>query len=185
MRESQARRAFVLVIDACGAGALPDAAAYGDQGTNTLAQPGGGDGRADTAGASAPRPGLDPRAAWRAAGLDAGDPRPPRAARPRQGLDHRSLGADGSHARAAAAHVSRRVSARAPLTIDRGDGARGDLQPPGQRPERDRGLRRRAPAGRGADPLYHPRIPSCSSPRTSSGCLSKSSTPHVRGHGGC
>ncbi len=31
------RRAFVLVIDACGVGALPDAAAYGDQGTNTLA----------------------------------------------------------------------------------------------------------------------------------------------------
>src|SRR4051794_30666274 len=31
------RRAFVLVIDACGAGALPDAAAYGDEGTNTLA----------------------------------------------------------------------------------------------------------------------------------------------------
>jgi phosphopentomutase len=32
----QARRAFVLVIDACGAGALPDAAVYGDEGTNTL-----------------------------------------------------------------------------------------------------------------------------------------------------
>lgn len=32
-----ARRAFVLVIDACGIGALPDAAAYGDEGTNTLA----------------------------------------------------------------------------------------------------------------------------------------------------
>jgi phosphopentomutase len=31
-----ARRAFVLVIDACGVGALPDAAAYGDEGTNTL-----------------------------------------------------------------------------------------------------------------------------------------------------
>lgn len=31
------RRAIVLVIDACGVGALPDAAAYGDQGTNTLA----------------------------------------------------------------------------------------------------------------------------------------------------
>jgi phosphopentomutase len=31
-----ARRAFVLVIDACGAGALPDAADYGDQGTDTL-----------------------------------------------------------------------------------------------------------------------------------------------------
>jgi phosphopentomutase len=31
------RRAFVVVIDACGIGALPDAAAYGDAGTNTLA----------------------------------------------------------------------------------------------------------------------------------------------------
>ena len=31
------RRAFVIVIDACGVGALPDAAAYGDEGTNTLA----------------------------------------------------------------------------------------------------------------------------------------------------
>jgi phosphopentomutase len=30
------RRAFVIVIDACGAGALPDAAAYGDAGANTL-----------------------------------------------------------------------------------------------------------------------------------------------------
>lgn len=31
------RRAFVLVIDACGAGAAADAAAYGDEGANTLA----------------------------------------------------------------------------------------------------------------------------------------------------
>jgi phosphopentomutase len=31
-----ARRAIVLVIDACGVGALPDAARYGDAGTNTL-----------------------------------------------------------------------------------------------------------------------------------------------------
>jgi phosphopentomutase len=30
------RRAIVLVLDACGVGALPDAAAYGDEGTNTL-----------------------------------------------------------------------------------------------------------------------------------------------------
>jgi phosphopentomutase len=34
---ARARRAFVLVIDACGVGALPDAAEYGDEGTNTLA----------------------------------------------------------------------------------------------------------------------------------------------------
>ncbi|HEY5428488.1 MAG TPA: phosphopentomutase [Solirubrobacteraceae bacterium] len=31
------RRAFVIVLDACGAGAATDAAAYGDAGTNTLA----------------------------------------------------------------------------------------------------------------------------------------------------
>ncbi|HEX8207078.1 MAG TPA: phosphopentomutase [Solirubrobacteraceae bacterium] len=31
------RRAFVVVIDACGIGALPDAADYGDAGANTLA----------------------------------------------------------------------------------------------------------------------------------------------------
>jgi phosphopentomutase len=30
------KRAFVIVLDACGAGALPDAADYGDAGTNTL-----------------------------------------------------------------------------------------------------------------------------------------------------
>jgi phosphopentomutase len=30
------RRAFVIVIDACGAGELPDSAEYGDAGTNTL-----------------------------------------------------------------------------------------------------------------------------------------------------
>jgi hypothetical protein len=31
------RRAFVVVLDACGVGALPDAADYGDEGSNTLA----------------------------------------------------------------------------------------------------------------------------------------------------
>jgi phosphopentomutase len=31
------RRALVVVLDACGVGALPDAAAYGDEGANTLA----------------------------------------------------------------------------------------------------------------------------------------------------
>jgi phosphopentomutase len=31
------RRAFVVVLDACGVGALPDADAYGDAGSNTLA----------------------------------------------------------------------------------------------------------------------------------------------------
>src|SRR3954470_20218821 len=35
--ELDGRRAFVVVLDAVGAGALPDAAEYGDAGTNTLA----------------------------------------------------------------------------------------------------------------------------------------------------
>jgi phosphopentomutase len=34
---SRGRRAFVVVVDACGAGELPDAADYGDAGANTLA----------------------------------------------------------------------------------------------------------------------------------------------------
>src|SRR5207237_2958949 len=37
MKGAEQRRAIVLVLDACGVGALPDAGAYGDQGTNTLA----------------------------------------------------------------------------------------------------------------------------------------------------
>lgn len=37
MSPRQERRAIVLVIDACGVGELPDAASYGDSGTNTLA----------------------------------------------------------------------------------------------------------------------------------------------------
>src|SRR4051794_24260275 len=35
--ESDGRRALVVVLDACGCGALPDAGEYGDAGTNTLA----------------------------------------------------------------------------------------------------------------------------------------------------
>jgi phosphopentomutase len=37
MDSTGGRRAVVLVMDACGVGALPDAALYGDEGTNTLA----------------------------------------------------------------------------------------------------------------------------------------------------
>jgi phosphopentomutase len=35
--ERAGRRALVVVLDACGCGALPDASDYGDEGTNTLA----------------------------------------------------------------------------------------------------------------------------------------------------
>ena len=36
MKESAPSRVFVCVLDGCGAGELPDAAAYGDQGSSTL-----------------------------------------------------------------------------------------------------------------------------------------------------
>ncbi len=36
MSAPRGKRAFVIVLDACGAGALPDAAAYGDEGADTL-----------------------------------------------------------------------------------------------------------------------------------------------------
>ncbi len=41
------RRAFVIVLDACGAGALPDADEYGDAGTNTLRHVGEAEGGLD------------------------------------------------------------------------------------------------------------------------------------------
>ena len=49
------RRAFVVVLDACGAGELPDAADYGDAGTNTLGHVVRGRRRARPAGARPPR----------------------------------------------------------------------------------------------------------------------------------
>ena len=44
-RSRLSRRAFVVVLDACGVGALPDAADYGDAGANTLGPPRRGRGR--------------------------------------------------------------------------------------------------------------------------------------------
>ena len=119
-------RAFVVVLDACGVGALPDSAAYGDAGANTLghlAQAAGGLwlptlGRLGLGSILAargrrrrpPRPGA---------------PRPAPPARRRQGLDGRPLGADGRRHPAIAADVPGRVPGRG-----------------------DRGRRRRRAAGR-------------------------------------
>ncbi len=94
------RRAILIVLDSVGAGELPDAAAYGDVGSDTLgnlarqvplaiptlARLGsvGGDGHARRAGAGGAARGLGPDG---------------RALR-RQGLGHRPLGADGHRPRA-------------------------------------------------------------------------------------
>ena len=104
------RRAIVLVIDACGVGALPDAGAYGDEGTNTLAHVAEAVGglrlptlQALGLGSIVPLggvpPAADPAIHGRLHPLGPG-----------QGLDHRALGADGGRARAGAADLSRRAS---------------------------------------------------------------------------
>ena len=90
------RRAAVIVLDACGVGALPDAPYYeGDAGSNTLghlAERVGGL-RLPTLqrlglGSIIPIDGVPPRER-------SGPARPPAPARAGQGVDHRALGADG------------------------------------------------------------------------------------------
>ena len=89
----------------------------------------------------------------------AGPPRPPEPARPRQGHDHRPLGADG------------RRSRRSPLrtypdgfpdeildAADRRDRPRHPAQQALQRHRRDRGLRRAAPRDRQPDRLHLGRL---------------------------
>ena len=95
------RRAFVVVLDACGVGALPDAADYGDAGTNTLAHLAEAVGGLDLPtlerlglGSILPIEGVAPAEApavhGRLAPLGRG-----------QGLDDRALGADGRRRAAA------------------------------------------------------------------------------------
>ena len=102
----------MLVIDACGAGALPDAADYGDEGTNTLSHLAAAAGglRLPVMGAlglgaiteiEGVPPSADPAVHGRLAPLGPG-----------QGLDHRALGADGRDARGAAADLPRAASRR-------------------------------------------------------------------------
>ena len=92
---------MVLVVDACGAGALPDAADYGDEGANTLVHlaeavgglelPVMGDlGLGSILDLRGSCPAADPAIHGRLA-----------PAGPRQGLDHRPLGADGRDASSA------------------------------------------------------------------------------------
>src|ERR1700682_6422162 len=94
-----ARRAIVLVIDACGVGALPDADRYGDAGTNTLVHLAEAVGGLRLPTLAALGLGGAPR------GGRARDPRPPARARTGQGLRDRTLGADGGGSEAAAAHL--------------------------------------------------------------------------------
>ena len=94
------RRAAVIVLDACGVGALPDADAYeGDAGSNTLGHLAERVGGLDLPalqrlglGSILPLRGVPPAER-------AGAARPPGAAGPGQGVDDGALGADGGGAR--------------------------------------------------------------------------------------
>ena len=134
------RRAFVVVLDACGVGALPDAAEYaGDEGSNTLAPPRRGRRRAATCRCSG---------AWGSARSSRSRacrrrPHPVVHGRlhplgPGQGVDHRPLGAHGRRADGAAADLPRRLPARRRGEARGADRAALLRQPPR---ERDRGHR--------------------------------------------
>ncbi len=87
-----AARALVLVIDACGVGALPDAASYGDEGTNTLAHLAEAVGGLQLPALGALGLGSITRARRRAAQRGPGDPRAAAPARPGQGLGRPGTG---------------------------------------------------------------------------------------------
>ena len=104
-------RACVIVLDAVGAGELPDAAEFGDEGSNTLANVaravGGldlptlealGFGNIEPLEGCAPQPGAPAVAGTAARALA------------RQGHDHRPLGADGRRHAAGDADLSVRLS---------------------------------------------------------------------------
>ena len=116
-------RVFVCVLDGCGAGELPDAAAYGDVGADTL--------RHVLERSDVRLPNLAGLGLGEVVGLPLGAPwprgdlRPPRGARRRQGHHHRPLGDDGRRARTPVPDVSsglsrRRSSSRSTHAIGRG-----------------------------------------------------------------
>ena len=140
------RRAIVLVLDACGVGALPDARDYGDEGTNTLAHVaeavgglelptlrslGLGSIVALQGVAAAPDPVIHGRLHPLGPGKDST-------------TGHWEL--MGVVLEQPAADLPEGFPPRADRAAGRGDGPRDHLQPPLQRHRGDRGLRRRAPA---------------------------------------
>ncbi len=147
---------MVLVIDACGAGALPDAAAYGDEGANTLAH------LAEAVG------GLRLPALER---LGLGSILPLEGVAPAEApAIHGRLHPLGPGKDSITGHWQLMgVTLDRPLPTYPGgfpaeivdelvesDGPPGDLQPAGQRAGGDRGVRRRASAKRRSDPLHLP-----------------------------
>ena len=165
-----APRAIVIVLDSVGVGALPDAAAYGDEGSDTLGHvAAAGPLRIPTlAGA---RPVARRHAARRAGGRRAArGVRPDGRALAGQGLGHRPLGADRAGPRPPVPDLSARVSGRARRRLRR------PHRParPRQRRRLGHGHHRRARARRISGPASRSSTPrptaSSRSPRTKRWC---------------
>ena len=93
-------RACVIVLDAVGAGELPDAAEYGDEGSDTLGNVARAVGGLDLPSLEALGLGnVEPLAGLPAAAGRAGGRGPARRALEGQGHDDRPLGADGRASR--------------------------------------------------------------------------------------
>ena len=172
-----APRACLIVLDAVGAGELPDAAAYGDAGSSTLQHVAEAVGGLDLPNLQAlglgnvlPLAGCAPRAdapsvAGRLREHSAG-----------QGHDHRPLGADGRDHRDGDADVPGRVPRRRDRRLRRGDRTGGHRQRAGVGHRDHRAARGGAPAHRQAGSSTPPPTPSSRSPHTSRPCRSRSST---------
>ena len=102
-------RAIVIVLDSVGIGELPDAGAYGDEGSNTL----GNIAASVPVRVPALRRSASPVLCRCLQASDAGTPAgafgPDGGAIQGQGLGHRALGADGRGARPGVSHLSVRV----------------------------------------------------------------------------
>ena len=124
------RRAFVIVLDACGAGELPDSADYGDAGANTLGHVAEAAGGLDLPVLQ--RLGLGSALPLR--GLPARAPSPSLHGRlhplgPGKDTITGPLGADGRDHAGRAAHLPGRLPGRGDRAAARRDRPRRPLQP--------------------------------------------------------
>ena len=152
-------RAAVIVLDAVGAGALPDAAEFGDDGSDTLGNVARAVGGLDLPNLEALGLGnveeLEgcPPQAGRARGR-----RPPDRTLEGQGHDPRPLGADGDRHAAGAADLPARIPARRDRPVHAPHRARRAREQAGERHRDHPGARRGAPGDRQVDRVHVGRL---------------------------
>ena len=152
-------RACVIVLDAVGAGELPDAADFGDEGSDTLGNVARAVGGLDLPTLEALGLGnVEPLARLPAAAGRARRRRPAARALARQGHDDRPLGADGDPHAAGDADLPARLPGRGDRPVHEPDRARRARQRAGERDGDHPGARRGASAHRQVDRLHERRL---------------------------